>query len=478
MPRLFKSPDVRAYRLRREPGLLLTRAGSRSTSRLDFEHAQAWETWPTSIEGQEWLAPLAEHGLVCEAAGSVLPLPAIDADDAVFSPSSHNVKWYEESPDLTVLFHSDCMPGNNPLLALSPYGSQVWKGVTAGRTVRMMREEAMRVFGVDEVEPFLYRLKDLGLIVSDSPAVLHPWHEERVTKEFLAPEIQFEVVQSRIPWYCLWELGTVCNLRCEICYQEDFTHRGPTEDEAIGIAKSMVESGLFYVALLGGEPLVRKDLLPIVRTLREGGVFTKIITNGTLLTPKLARDLSEAGLNLIEVSFDGVRAESHDASRGEGTFDKAVEGVRNAKEAGVPRLGVVCTLHSGNLPDFDRLPEFLDGLGVQECYLSLFKKTGLNGSHAPWSPPTIEDQDRIRRLIVQWRASHPHLTVVLLPGCSCGRTSAVIGADSTLRLCSFHYASKGNILQSSLLDVWQGLEKDLPESGPLGFCKVVKPCSS
>jgi MoaA/NifB/PqqE/SkfB family radical SAM enzyme len=456
--------------------MVLVHSHSHATARLMAHEAEAWNSWPATGGSEDSMARLAELGLAHRGEGAIDPLPPIAADPHVFRLGGRTVRWYRETPDLTLVFNADGIRRDS-LSALGPYGTLVWNGALEGKTVRETREEAMRVFGVDEVEPFLLRLRELGLVRCAENPTLHRMDAERVVKDFPVSEIQFEVIQSKVPWYCLWELCTTCNLRCSTCYQEDYIHRGPTTEEAMAIARDLVGSGVFYVALLGGEPLVRKDLVPLVRTLREGGVFTKVITNGTLLTPEIARELAEARLNQLEVSFDGIRPETHDASRGEGTFQKAVDGLRNARAAGIPRQSVVNVLRSDNVGDFEGLPSFLDGVGVHECCVWFVKTTAHDGTRTPWTPPTQQDRERIQGLITQWRESHPHLSVDLLPDCNHARTCAVIGTDGAIRLCPFHNVSKGNVLESSILDVWQSFEENLPESGPPGS-RTVKPCGA
>jgi MoaA/NifB/PqqE/SkfB family radical SAM enzyme len=398
-------------------------------------------------------------------------LTSMAFDDVAFRVADRWVKWIEESPDLIVLFNTAGMAQNNPLLILGPYGALCWRGVVGGWTVGRIRREACRIFGTDEAAPFLARLRKLGFIVGDA-ALPENNESGAVPKEFPAPNIQHRIVMSRVPWYCLWELCRVCDLRCNVCYQPDFAHPGLSPAETAEVAQSLVDSGVFYVSLFGGESLLRRDLEEIIGQLRAGGVFVKIITNGQRLTPQRARALAAAGLNLIEVSFDGLTMETHDASRGRGTYERAVAALVHAKDAGIPRSAVVWTIHSGNLHELPGLPAFLESHDVRECYLSPFKKTGLNGAAAPWFPPQLEDLDRVKGAIGKWRAILPHLTITLLPECSCGRTSVVVGPEGDVRLCSFAYKSIGNLRRTPLLETWQGLEAELPESGPVGYCKL------
>ncbi len=444
-----------------------------TTVSLNARQADWWQAWRTNEEDeadrQHWLAGLFDSKAV-RYFDSVTDLRTNSKDDSIFlRPASRYIKWYWETPDLAVLFNAESMSQNNPLLVLGPYGCICWRGVCEGWSLARIRHEASRIFGIDEVVPFLLRLASMGFVTGDI-ASLPSLTGESIRKEFQAPAVQFQMIQSFIPWYCLWELCMKCDLRCRICYQPAFVAPGPDEIEAQRLAAQIIESGIFYVCLLGGEALLRGDLEGIVSQLRSGGVFTKIITNGQRLTRERAGSLAKAGLNQVEISFDGLRPESHNASRGEGTFERALNALRHCRDAEIPRGGVVWTMHSGNFDELPILPSFLEQHGVTECYISTFKKTGLNGASAPWEPLTALQLEIIREQIDMWRSVHPHLSIILLPSCSCGRTSVMIGATGGVRTCSFSYHDVGNVTEAPLLDIWRRLEADLPDAGAVGYC--------
>jgi MoaA/NifB/PqqE/SkfB family radical SAM enzyme len=241
------------------------------------------------------------------------------------------------------------------------------------------------------------------------------------------------------------------------------------------IAQDIVDSGIFYVSLIGGEPMIRKDLLPIVTFLRNNGVFVKIITNGQLINEENARLLSEAKLNLIEISIDGFNSETHDSSRGAGSFQKCMDAIRIVREAGIPRIAVVFTAHSGNFKDFPELPASLKEWGVSDCYISLFKKTGQMGTHSKFEPLNYLDVEVLKGFVNSWQTEYPDIKVTLLPSCSCGKTSAIIGASGDLRFCSFSTNSVGSISENPLLQVWQG--KDYSSEQMIrksGYCKKLE----
>lgn len=438
---------------------------------LNPEEASMWTAWDTVPEA--FAIKLADKGFARRLEKTPAPDSAALEPVELSVSASPFVKWHRESSDLTILFDARLTAHNNPLLVLGPYGSLCWRGLTEGWPLHQISREAVRVFGADEVTSFVNRLSELDF-VSTNGRLRDEGKGEQIPKEFAAPEVQFQLRQAAVPWYCLWEMATACDLRCKVCYLPGFNDRGPSPDSALDIADQIIAAGIFYVCLLGGEVLLRKDLEAIVSRLRSAGVFVKIITNGQRLTLHRSHSLAAAGLNMVEVSFDGVSRQTHELSRGPGTFARTLEALESCKAAGIPRLGAVITMHSGNLSEAERIPEFLDEIGVTECYLSPFKKSGLNGASAPWEPPTSDQLHALRASITHWRETHPHLTVTLLSSCSCGRTSVVIGANGDVRLCSFTYSSVGNVLHSSLTEIWNSLHEARFSDGPLGYCSALR----
>lgn len=104
-----------------------------------------------------------------------------------------------------------------------------------------------------------------------------------------------------------------CNLRCGYCMPADGVELTPSaqllsSEEILRLARLFVEAGVTKIRLTGGEPTVRKDLLPLVSQLSAlGGLETlAITTNGIKLDKKLPA-LKEAGLNAINISLDTLR---------------------------------------------------------------------------------------------------------------------------------------------------------------------------
>ncbi len=151
----------------------------------------------------------------------------------------------------------------------------------------------------------------------------------------------------------VWNCTRRCNLKCVHCYAHsaDFNYPGElTTDEGYRLLDDLGQFGAPVALFSGGEPLMRPDLLDLIRHAKKAGMRAVISTNGTLIEPARAEQLREIGLSYVGVSLDGMRA-TNDKFRGqEGAFDHALAGIRNCRQAGV-KVGLRFTVNRRNVGD-------------------------------------------------------------------------------------------------------------------------------
>jgi molybdenum cofactor biosynthesis enzyme MoaA len=136
--------------------------------------------------------------------------------------------------------------------------------------------------------------------------------------------------------------GTLCNLRCHHCFiscgPTNRSHDFMTRESIRSYLREAEELGTRDVYFTGGEPFLHKDLLGILDdTLRVAPA--SVLTNATLVTPALARELAararDSRFSLeMRVSLDGLTPETNDPIRGAGTFEDTVQGMRRLADAG------------------------------------------------------------------------------------------------------------------------------------------------
>lgn len=159
--------------------------------------------------------------------------------------------------------------------------------------------------------------------------------------------------------YLFWESTLRCNLTCAHC-GSSCEATSPVDElsteQVIAILRTIGEdfdTSRIFVSITGGEPLLRKDLCEVVAEMTRLGMMSCIVTNGTLLTAERASRLVDAGMRTVSVSIDGLGPE-HEAIRGEGSYDRALDGIAAARQAGMVDVEAITCVRAANL---DSLPE-------------------------------------------------------------------------------------------------------------------------
>jgi Fe-coproporphyrin III synthase len=155
-----------------------------------------------------------------------------------------------------------------------------------------------------------------------------------------------------------------CNLHCAYCFyaQEMKSLTDLPLDEWVSFFRELRDLAVRDVSLSGGEVFLRPDLWELIDELTDCRLRYSLLTNGTLVTEDTLLQF-EAGkrrqrLSSIQVSIDGSRPDVHDKSRGQGSFEKAIRGLRLLKDAGFPVTARV-TVNRHNVDDLDNIARLL-----------------------------------------------------------------------------------------------------------------------
>lgn len=177
---------------------------------------------------------------------------------------------------------------------------------------------------------------------------------------------------GRAPFVVVWNVCRHCNMTCPHCYAA----AGPrpssndlTTQEGLRLLDDLADAGVRFVIFSGGEPLLRADLFELMAHARARGLAPQLSTNGVFIDPSTAERLAEVGVQYVGVSLDGL-PDFNDAYRGlEGGFHRAVEGLRNARRAGL-RTGLRMTVTRHNDTQLDALVEQARAIPVDRFYVS------------------------------------------------------------------------------------------------------------
>ncbi|MFL5861362.1 MAG: pyrroloquinoline quinone biosynthesis protein PqqE [Solirubrobacteraceae bacterium] len=181
-------------------------------------------------------------------------------------------------------------------------------------------------------------------------------------------------MQPPSPFTLIAELSYQCPLHCPYCSNpldigvETYHHELETQDwirtfrEARGL-------GVLQLALTGGEPMLRRDLVELCAGAREAGLYSSLITAGTLFTRERAQALKSAGLDHVQISIQSPNAADNDRIAGNRSFEKKIAAAHVAKELDFP-LTINCVLHRQNLDRIEEVLQLALDLGAQRLELA------------------------------------------------------------------------------------------------------------
>ncbi len=163
-----------------------------------------------------------------------------------------------------------------------------------------------------------------------------------------------------------WSITGKCNYRCRHCLVSAPTacHPEPSFEEILNIADQLVRCGVRKVDITGGEPLVRKDFIEVVRALSERHIrIDTLFTNTARLTGELLTQMEELGQRpTFQISYDGYG--HHDWLRGiPGAEAEAKAACELLHERGYRYAAAAC-IHKQNK---DSLPELWRHLAKHGC---------------------------------------------------------------------------------------------------------------
>ncbi len=288
-----------------------------------------------------------------------------------------------------------------------------------------------------------------------------------------------------------WHVTDRCDHRCSHCYQEVYEGEEMSFDQLLDVLEQFKallslprfrpggRGGRGHINVTGGEPFVRDDLLDLLEAFHaeQDWLSYGILTNGSLIDDELAARLKVLGPSMVQVSLEGT-PETHDAIRGRGDHDRTLGAIRVLAGAGI-RAVVSFTAHRGNMREFpdvvraasragashvwaDRLVPWGSGTGMADLLLSpeetkelfnVMRRSQLASRRWPRSRTRVS-MDRALQFLVS--DSRPYR-------CSAGDTLLTVMPDGTLYPCRRMPIEVGNVLESSLSDLYlgNGLLRDL-----------------
>ncbi len=156
-----------------------------------------------------------------------------------------------------------------------------------------------------------------------------------------------------------------CNLRCVYCMPAEGIQLMQHDeilsfDEILEVVNAAVEQGIDKIRITGGEPLVRRGIVDLVRMIGQiKGVKDFGMTTNGIYLDKFAKPLFDAGLQRINVSLDTMNPEKYKALTRLGDINMVLNGIDAAKKAGLDPIKINCVIkESSKEKDAQEVSEF------------------------------------------------------------------------------------------------------------------------
>ena len=266
-----------------------------------------------------------------------------------------------------------------------------------------------------------------------------------------------------------FELTGACNLACKHCYNRSgdddrIKNTRMTVNEWKRLAGYIVDNGgIFQCIISGGEPLLLGDgLFEIMDILHEDGTSFVVITNGMLLNEMNIRKFKRYRYFWFQISIDGSSAELHDSFRGvKGCWEKTVAGAMGVTNSGIP-LVVAHTVIPKTLPLLEDMVKLAYSLGAGSIMVgevlpsgrAIYNKNIIlsheqrNYLYEQINELSIKYAGRIR---IERSMNVRSSMARYLSQPNCG---GIIRPNGDFRLDCMVPFSIGNVLESSLKDIW------------------------
>jgi len=280
-----------------------------------------------------------------------------------------------------------------------------------------------------------------------------------------------------------WHITNLCNLHCKHCYQDDFSKKSDLDwqgfkrisDNLLATLEEWDKTACIH--LTGGEPLLKPELFILLNDLdqRSGVEELGIITNGLLIDQEMTKRLSRfSKLRKIKISLDGGTAETNDAIRQKGAFEKVIQNLPLLKETGRFEILFMITIMKSNFRSLPSLFRLCQDLGVNgliiERFIPLGRGKEITGevlSKEEWKEvirilldffPADEEEDPFlpyQAFQVSFNGEEPELYGA---PCVIGVDGLCVMPEGTVFPCRRFPVSLGNLVNESLRQIWEKSE--------------------
>lgn len=224
-----------------------------------------------------------------------------------------------------------------------------------------------------------------------------------------SPQLRDEDNHNFIPMWLLAELTYACPVQCPYCsnpLQISANRKQElTTEQWIDVLSQARELGAVQLGFSGGEPLVRPDLAVLIQEATRLGFYTNLITSAIGLDAAKIAALKAAGLNHIQISFQGSNQESNKKFGGTDSFRHKMEMTGEVIRQEIP-LGLNFVLHRQNIHQIGEFLETAELLGAEFVELANTQYYGWAKHNQQGLLPSRKQVEAAERVTNEFRSRH------------------------------------------------------------------------
>ncbi|HBQ01974.1 MAG TPA: pyrroloquinoline quinone biosynthesis protein PqqE [Gammaproteobacteria bacterium] len=224
-----------------------------------------------------------------------------------------------------------------------------------------------------------------------------------------SPQLRDEDNHNFIPMWLLAELTYACPVQCPYCsnpLQISANRKQElTTEQWIDVLSQARELGAVQLGFSGGEPLVRPDLAVLIQEATRLGFYTNLITSAIGLDAAKIAAFKAAGLNHIQISFQGSNQESNKKFGGTDSFRHKMEMTGEVIRQEIP-LGLNFVLHRQNIHQIGEFLETAELLGAEFVELANTQYYGWAKHNQQGLLPSRKQVEAAERVTNEFRSRH------------------------------------------------------------------------
>jgi radical SAM protein with 4Fe4S-binding SPASM domain len=279
-----------------------------------------------------------------------------------------------------------------------------------------------------------------------------------------------------------WHITHKCNLRCRHCYLDEYAVE-PTEIELLTVLGRIVQflnerDAKSFICVTGGEPLASPAFFQLMNWLENEPRIIEVIigSNGTILDEENVKLLKKyKKLRAIQISIDGIK-ETHDSIRGEGNFDKAIEGLKLLAKHKI-WSSVSFTANKLNYREFIEVAKITEDTGGNVCWTDRVIPLGDDNKKADINKNLILDEKEfceyieiIKEAKEKYKCARAERTLQYLAIeesknlrhiCAAGKRGFTITADCELMPCRRLEENYGSVLEKPISQILEEHKEDI-----------------